>query len=179
MLPGVVNGVFNKEDWLKRQKHVVHPDGSVDIHGSVDFRTYDLDEIPFNFDHVFGNFIMHSNPRLKSLKGAPKVVYGSFDIADCGIESLEHLPRLINGNLNAVRNNITSLRHLRKIREYIFLGYNPITSLEYLPDDINPGFIISIGSFSKEDIIKYLRDITYIKTLKADDELPDITSIFD
>jgi len=64
--------------WLKKQKHTVNADGSVDIEGNVGLNNQNLKKLPFKFGKVGGDFNCFNN-QLTTLEGSPHTVGGYFN----------------------------------------------------------------------------------------------------
>jgi hypothetical protein len=80
-------------------------DGVVHVVGDVNLRNKGLRHVPFRFGYVTGDFNISFND-LKSLKGAPEVVGGTFDCSYCNITSWEYITDEIGGKSIIEGNNV-------------------------------------------------------------------------
>ena len=103
-------------------------DFDTDVRVDYEVNIKHLTELGFSFGHIKGNFNCHGSsiidlegsPRscydfnasesdLKSLKGSPYVVNGTFDAQNCLLKSLEGSPRFVFGDFNLTNNIVTEL----------------------------------------------------------------------
>jgi hypothetical protein len=147
---------------LLRQLHMmsgmveVHEDGSVSVHGEVDFTHHQIFQLPFKFKEVTGKFICMGN-YLKSLEGAPEKVGGGFTCSSNQLSSLKGSPEVIEQYFDCSNNKITSLEGApRIVKGDFWCRYNPnLTSLEGAPEFI--GGVFDSKQFSDEDYRKFVK----------------------
>jgi hypothetical protein len=89
------------------KKYTINPDGSVDVHGDVNFHDKKLNKIPLRFGNVSGSFNCSLN-LLTSFEGVPVTVGGTFDCYDNRLSSLDGSPTYVGGNLFCDYNHLTS-----------------------------------------------------------------------
>jgi hypothetical protein len=99
---------------LDFNKIIYADNGDINYDGDIDLRSLGLDEIPIQFDKVFGNFYLSGN-KIKSLKNSPKFVGGDFRFGFNLIEDLNYSPCIISGNFYGAYNNISSLHGIPRI----------------------------------------------------------------
>jgi hypothetical protein len=95
-------------------KWTINRDGSYNIAGSVDLSNLELDEIPFNFKNVTGNFIISGN-NLRSLKGSPQIVGGNYVVSGNELEDLEGSPYTVMKSYDCSYNPLTSMKGVSKV----------------------------------------------------------------
>ena len=71
--------------------YTINPDGSIDVHNSVDLNGKVLTKIPIKFNNVYGNFDCSYN-NLTSLENSPKWIKVSFFCIENRLTSLEGCP---------------------------------------------------------------------------------------
>jgi len=155
-------GPPERKQKLLRQLHMmsghveVHEDGSVSVHGEIDFTHHQLFQLPFKFKEVTSNFICMGN-FLRSLEGAPEKVGGNFTCGSNQLSSLKGCPEVIEGEFNCGNNKITSLEGSpRIVKGDFWCDYNPnLESLEGAPEFIGGKFISK--QFSDEDYRKVVK----------------------
>lgn len=87
---------------------------------------------------VGGNFWCSDNPRLTSLKHAPKKIGNIFDCSYCNIKSFKILNKIKFKNLDVSGNNIKTLKGFpSNINGYFKANDNLLKSLEYMPQTVN------------------------------------------
>lgn len=91
----------------------------VNVAGNAVTAGRDLDENPVQFGAVSGDFDCSDN-KLKSLKGAPKIVGGNFDCSNNRLTSLEEAPRRVKGDFlchnNSVQFTIEDVMKVTKVK---------------------------------------------------------------
>jgi hypothetical protein len=88
---------------------------------------------------------------LRTLKGAPRYVGGSFYCAKCDLVSLEGAPEVIGGGFYCANNRIASLEHApRKINGDFMCHGNPLASLEWMPEGVK-SVDSDLGKFASWD----------------------------
>jgi len=129
-------------------------DGNIQI--SYKFNGNSLEDLPFSFGKILGNFICRGVDSLKSLKGSPRFCY-DFDASECSLRSLEGSPEACQNF--SVNKNI--LRSIKGAPEYVFGDFDATNNLL---KDLNFGPLIISGSckllgnavLTKENIPIYL-----------------------
>jgi hypothetical protein len=115
--------------------------GVINVDGSVDLSNRDLEEIPYKFGKVTGNFKC-SNNLLKSLKNCP-IEVGDFNCEYNDIETLEGAPTKVQYNFNCGNNK--KLKSLKggptKVGTTFFCSKTSITSLKDAPEQIGFSFM--------------------------------------
>jgi hypothetical protein len=170
------------------KNYTINNDGSIDVDMSVDLSHRDLDEIPFNFNHVNGHFDCGKN-KLTSLKGAPNTINGDFycseneltnlkgspqkgvyvfRCSDNKLNSLIGSPTEVEGHFMCSDNKLTNLiGSPKKVERAFDCCNNQLISLQGAPKEIGLDFICNKNSLPKEildnlyrikDIIKYQDD---------------------
>ena len=133
----------------------------IDVDGNVNIAEQNLNEIPINFGHVWGDFDCSGN-NLQSLNGSPVFVSGDFMCQRNNLASLENGPEIVNGAYICYENKLTRLQGIAKvIKKYIECALNPIESID---DNLN----ITLGGFfhhcnSDNSTIKELESFYKIK----------------
>jgi len=129
-------------------KYKFRPDGTLDVFGDVYLRGEGLEELPFKFGEIDGDFNCSGN-YLKSLKGAPKIVNGTFrcNYNFDNLTNLKYAPEIVKGDFRVMHNNLKTLSNLNLdgISGDIYLWDNPklkFTEKEQLWMTLNPGRII-------------------------------------
>jgi hypothetical protein len=72
------------------------PDG-ITVDGDIWLNDKDIDNIPFKFFQVKGDFLVHNN-RLGTLKNSPIIVGGNYNISNNNLNNLKYAPKHIKGN---------------------------------------------------------------------------------
>jgi hypothetical protein len=100
--------ISNKMD--KQGLYVVNSYGKISVRPQVRSKLTNLTNGLFRFGNA-ESFSCYNCPKLKSLEGAPEVVYGSFMLSYCNsIESLEGAPKEVGGSFYCAFNpKLTSL----------------------------------------------------------------------
>jgi len=107
------------------EKYKFRSDGTLDVFQNVDLENKNLEELPFKFGKIDGDFDCSWN-KLTSLEGAPKIVNGNFFCQYNKLTSLEGL------NLDGIVGKI-----------YIYGNPNlKLTEKEELWMTLNPGRLI-------------------------------------
>ena len=97
---------------------------------TVDLSYQDLEELPDLSKCVCMAGFKCSHNALKTLKGAPKEVYGDFDASCCQLENTEGISQKIDGTLNLALNNLQKIdKFPEKVAEDVLLDRNPLESL--------------------------------------------------
>ena len=78
-------------------------DGSYDVDGDLDFYNQGLDELPYKFNNVYGDFYCNHN-FLTSLEGSPKYVKGGFWCGFNRLTTLKGGPKIVDGDFNCEYN---------------------------------------------------------------------------
>ena len=137
---------------LNIRNYTINNDMTVDVDGDVEILNKKFKKIPFKFNEINGNFYIHNNSNLISLKNSPKKIVGNFncmfnklnslkhspDYVENNfickfnhLESLEYLPNYIGGTVDATHNNINTLKGLKNHNIVINLTENNIRSIKH------------------------------------------------
>lgn len=117
--------------------------GFLHVYESVDLKGRNLQEIPFKFGFVDGNFFCKEN-NLKSLKNSPIRVTKNFNCSNNQLVSLEGSPSYVGKSFFCSNNNLTSLEYSPNfIGQSFYCCYNLLTSLVGCPKNINIDFYCS------------------------------------
>jgi hypothetical protein len=82
---------------------------------------------------------------LKTLEGCTKIITGDFSCAHNDLTTLEGGPIEVYGTYDCEDNKLTNLKGIARIIEGSFNCIrNKITTLQYLPEDINDGYMLAI-----------------------------------
>ncbi len=140
---------------------------NVNVIDGVNTSRKHLEEIPFQFHHVLGDFDLSIN-KMKSLKGCPCVLDGSFNCSTNMLKSLKYSPKIIKKSFDCSHNFLNTLEDgpenigndfscanngltsLKGCPQYIF-GYfdcskNNLISLEYCPQSIESYFCFEFNT---------------------------------
>jgi hypothetical protein len=127
-------------DWLKKHKHTINKDGSINIEGDVNLSSLGLTEFPLKFGHISGNFNCSGN-KLTSLQGCPQSVGGGFYCHNNNLTSLQGCPKSVGGDFDCKGNKLTSLQGCPKSVGRGFYCYgNNLTSLQGGPQSVGGDF---------------------------------------
>ena len=192
------NTDFDKEVWLSQQKYKINPDTTIDIDGDVNLYAMNLTKLPFKFGKVTGDFNCSKNSlitldgcpksvggdfycnynKLTTLEGGPTSVGGKFYCSENRLTTLKGSPESVGGIFSCIYNYLTTLKGCPKRVGGMFCCYQneTLTKLDYLPEYLGGGVF---ASFSEKDIEEAITQQKAKKTLSYDDEMPDVTDIFD
>ena len=120
-------------DKYRIKNYAINNDMSIDVVDNILLQRENLNEIPINFNIVYGDFICSDN-NLKSLKGCPKYVSKNFDCHNNQLEILKHSPEYVGYSYNCGLNNLKSLNHTPKKVSDLYCNDNQLKSFEYCPD---------------------------------------------
>lgn len=105
-------------DWCDRkglEGYLIQEDLTVDVEGSINLRSKGLSSFPVKFDRVRGDFFCSENYILKSLKGSPNIVDGTFDCSRTPITTLEGITPIV-GSIDCTKcKELTSLHNIHKM----------------------------------------------------------------
>ena len=122
------------------EKYKFRSDGTLDVFQNVDLENKNLEELPFKFGKIDGNFNFFAN-YIKNLNDAPEEVYGYFNCGGNNLTSLKGIPKIINGWFNCQNNKLTDLKYTpNKIDGDFYCCYNNLTSLKGVPKVIKGNF---------------------------------------
>ena len=172
---------FDKEAWLKKYNYTFNADKTLDIHSDneVALSNRDFISLPFNFNKVEGPFSCSYN-NLKTLKGCPKYVGGDFYCYTNRITSLEGGPEIVMGSYHCFNCDLTTLKGIAKhIGGHLYCYANNLESLDFLPDYLGGTLSSDFPPEYNQIALQKIKDKKYIRTLSHDDEMPDVTDIFD
>lgn len=127
---------------------IINVEGDVDISSVISRATsamgrptidkeLQIDEIPFQFGNVSGNFNCSYN-KLVSFKGCPEYIGGKFDASYNQIDTFEFFPKFVGSEISLHYNNLNSLKFfphdfLSETNSAIYFSYNKIFDLRYMP----------------------------------------------
>lgn len=130
--------IWKIKKWLsifKIENYTINDDLTVDVKGNVDLfhKKFKLRKLIFQFGIVTGDFCC-SFHYLKTLKGCPREVGGSFDVGHNELKSLEFFPKKIGKNISVAHNRLISLKGIvNEVNGYLTCSFNNLTSLNYFP----------------------------------------------
>ena len=119
------------------------------------FKSEDGEGFIINFGEVTGNFNCSSLGRtgLKSLKGAPQKVGGSFGCSSNKLTSLEGAPTEVGGDFSCNFNKLTTLKGAPKTVGGDFSCFgNQLTTLEGAPKIVGGDFRCSYYDYNNPDL---------------------------
>lgn len=125
---------------------------SVDVHISIELSYEDVQELPFKFGKIDGNFYVNGN-NLTSIENGPDYVSGDYRCDSNIITSLKGAPRYVGGTFCC--------------------GANLLTSLEYFPEKVGSGVYIETNPFIEND--HYFQ--TLYNIVKSDNYADDLDSL--
>jgi len=106
---------------------------------------------------IYGNAVFDHN-QLTSLEGSPREVDGNFVVNKNLLTSLEGGPAKVGTSYSCVTNHLTNLKGAPKECSIFNASYNPLTSVEGLPEVINEELMLTYtGLDNLKDIHKYLK----------------------
>ena len=127
----IVEKVKRPENYGIR-KYKFNDDGTLDVFENVNLGYTFLNELPFKFGKVDGNFSCF-NSRLVTLEGAPKIVNGNFDCYGNNLENLEGGPEEVKDNYDCSNNSLRNLHGCSNvIGKSFYCDYNKLETLEGL-----------------------------------------------
>lgn len=125
----------------------------VNVHEHVHLNYQDLDFLPVQFHHVYGNFDISGN-HLSNLKGVPFQVDGYFSCSNNKIKSLKYCPSHIKEGLILENNLIENLRYCpTTIHGGFYCNGNRLKSLKYGPTNVSGDFDCSKNQLQNLDFI--------------------------
>jgi hypothetical protein len=158
----------------------INDDGKVDVDGDVRISNCGLEEIPFKFGMVTGDFVCNCN-NLKTLEGSPDYVGGYFscnknelvslkgspirigEYFSCGENKLKTLvggPRLVNGDYYCDYNEIASLKGAPEFNTFsLDCSNNKLSNLVGIPIglsfiDCSNNKLVSVDGIRKCNLIR-------------------------
>ena len=144
-------------------KYSLNEDGSIDCDQHVDLFNRDLDEIPFNFNRINGNFNISQND-LPSLKNCPKYIDGWFTCHFNRLSSLEFGPEYVGENYYCYNNKLTTLKGcVDEVYGYFDCSNNLLTSLEFCPMQVEGEFNCSRNKLTELDFSPFVRKNLFCK----------------
>lgn len=120
-----------RRGWFSRGSCSINSDNTIDVNGDVHIYETSLEELPFNFNIINGDFNLKENPDLTTLKGCPIVVNGNFNCnRNVKITNLKYIPHTVSGELNMEECSITNILGLDNIKcQHFVFNNNKITTL--------------------------------------------------
>ena len=98
-------GICNK---YKINNYIINDDLSISVIGDVLLRDFNLENIPLNFNVIYGDFIISFN-KLTSLKGCPKHIGGTFYCSHNKLTNLENSPFYIKHDFDLIGNPLQNI----------------------------------------------------------------------
>ncbi len=95
----------------RETNYTIHPDGTVDVVGTVDLRKKGLRKLPLKFGKIEGTFSCSCNS-LTSLEGAPHTVWKDFDCSRNKLTTLKGAPTKVGELFFAYQNELFTLEGL-------------------------------------------------------------------
>jgi len=128
----------------------VNDDLSIDIHGSVQFKTHykerdyirkvKFDKLPVKFNKIYGDFYA-SDIGINTLEGFPEYIDGDLHIDQNNLYDLKYLPKVITGKIYCNDNpNLYSLEGCDNIKSIQKMYRTPFATLLSTLTDKLPGF---------------------------------------
>jgi hypothetical protein len=94
------------------ERYTITDNGSVDVHGNVEFHEELFTRLPIKFNIVHGYFKINHCKNLESLEGCPSDVRHYFSVFGCPkITSLKGCPKTTESYFECDQSNITSLKN--------------------------------------------------------------------
>ena len=124
-------------NWCKDhliENFTINDDLTVDVDDNVILYLYPIENLPFQFGHVKGDFILGEN-NLKTLKGVPYRVDGDFICGGNDIRDLDYFPKYVNSRIMLLNNPINSYTSPLEFANNIIWISKPIPGLSYLDID--------------------------------------------
>lgn len=140
------------------------------------FNGLDATDLEGGPEYVYDRFSVFKSPNLKSLRGGPISVGGSYECYNTGVTSLEGIPQIINGDLDCNSTKITNFRGGPEIvRKSLFAKNCNLTSLEGLPKEIGETLL-----FTGEEIWdpSPLRNVIIGQSLQCSGKISKLINFF-
>lgn len=140
------------EEFVKEHQKVVDNFGKVvrkENFSNINFSNYDFYILPDLSDlDISGDFDCSNNNKLKSLKGAPKNVLGTFNCSNNNLNSLEGSPESVGVDFVCHSSELKSLKGApESVGRNFDCDYNNLTSLEGAPKSVGGNFSFE-GNYS-------------------------------
>lgn len=113
----------------------IHPDGTVDVHHSVNLRIGKLDKLPLKFGEILGSFFI-TRGNLTTLEGCPHTVQNTFSCSQNKITTLQGGPTTVGGDYICSWNELTDLVGAPTQVNRFECEFNQLESLKGLPNEI-------------------------------------------
>ena len=100
-------------EWMDIQNYTINSQGEIDVDGEVylNYKLGSLNELPYKFGRVSGDFNISYNGNINSLKNCPYFIGDSFLCSYCPkLESLEGCPTDITQSFKAAYNIFPNLK---------------------------------------------------------------------
>ena len=118
------------EAWCEEmgiKNYTINSKGEIDVDGHVDLNNKNIEELPYKFGGVTGNFSLRGNKNLTSLKNCPDFIVRTFSCSYCkGLESLEGCPKRVGGDFfcngckrKFTKEEVESLCNVKKTKIYV------------------------------------------------------------
>jgi len=115
------------------ENYTINGDGTIDVDGDVDLEDKGLTELPLKFNKVTGGFYCAYN-QLTSLEGSPKEVDGFFECNNNKLITLKGCPKHVSGHFSCHDNQLISLEGVLNIGDSLFCQHNQLINLDHLPN---------------------------------------------
>ena len=116
------------------ENYTINDDLTVDVDDNVILYQYPIEELPFQFNYVKGDFILGEN-NLTTLKGVPYKIDGDFICGGNNIRDLDYFPKYVNSRIMLLNNPISSHVSPLEFANNIIWISEPIPGLSYLDID--------------------------------------------
>lgn len=142
--PSYKEKINNRFDYaICKQLLIKRIDGLWDYNGDLDLPNMNLKsflDLPYQFHTIKGYLNCNFN-KLTSLKGCPKIIFGSFYCYSNNLKSLKYSPDKIGVDWDITGNYITSLKGCQKtIYGNFYCNNNKLKSLKYCPVIVGKNF---------------------------------------
>ncbi len=148
------------EKELKRFKitdYILNENGSIDCNQSVNLTGHELNNIPFDFNKINGNFDINDN-NLTSLKNCPKHISGWFGCSYNKLTSLEYGPGYVGDHYLCSHNKLITLKGCTdEIYDNFNCAVNQLKSLEFCPMQVEGYFNCSYNLLTELDRSPFIR----------------------
>jgi len=122
------------------KEYTINDDLSIDVDGSVNLKSQNLEYLPLKFNYVKGNFSCYYN-KLLSLEGSPQTVDGNFNCFDNKLLSLKDGPQTVKGIFNCSYNELTTLEDSpQTVGRSFDCSNNDLIQLKGGPKKVNGNF---------------------------------------
>lgn len=120
----------------KIENYKINSKGEIDVDGNVTLSHKKLNNIPFKFNEVRGDFNCNDN-NIKHLNNSPRIITGSFDCSRNKLKGLEGGPSVVIQNYACNNNNLYSLSGIPNELNALFCYSNNLTSVKGCPKSLD------------------------------------------